>query len=336
MTVLVKTLSDLVALFLQVLRFDMLLPSVVLVGLNIAFVWPRFQGTRLFEHLQALNLDLSSGMIAGFAILVVAYALNVLNISIIRLFEGYPWLWTGVGQWLRDSNERRVFYLKREYGKWRKLAENSPAGSPERSKAEVQRNACKEELNYIYPQHELRRILPTRLGNVIACAEQYPSVLYGIDSVALWPYLVPFLQKSGYATSVAAEKSLLDFLLNMSIITLIFGGELLYTDFLFTPVLRGFNFWYTIMLQAVITCFGAYIFYVFAIQGALAWGHTVKVAFTLHKDELREHLGLRYFVDDEDERERWKYAGRFFRDQDANAAIEIFDYDALSRKQAQS
>lgn len=335
MTVFVKTLSDLVALFLQALRFDMLLPSVILVGLNVAIVWPRFQNTGFFQRLQALEIDFSSGMIAGFAVLLIAYALNVLNGSIIRLYEGYPWLWTGIGQRLRDSNERRVHYLNDKFRELWEQALQCSSNPTEQSKIEVQRNACKEELNYNYPQFELRRILPTRLGNVIACAEQYPSVLYDIDSVALWPYLVPFLQKSGYVTFVASEKSLLDFLLNMSVITLVFGAEWLYTDFLFAPTVSDLRFWGVMVLKAIVVCFTAYLFYVFAIQGALAWGHTVRVAFALHKDALREHLGLKPFKNEVDERARWKYVGYFFRDQDKRAAAEIFDYEALARRQTQ-
>jgi len=51
MTVFIKTISDLVALFLQALRLSVVLPATLFVGLNLAFILPRFEQSQIFQLL---------------------------------------------------------------------------------------------------------------------------------------------------------------------------------------------------------------------------------------------------------------------------------------------
>ena len=68
----------------------------------------------------------------------------------------------------------------------------------------------------------------TSLGNSIAAFEDYPRIRYGIDSIALWPRLLPILRDEKYHEYVAQEKMTFDFLLNMLAVTTILGFEFIY------------------------------------------------------------------------------------------------------------
>lgn len=337
----IETLSDLAALFLQALRLSsVVLPSLILVGLNIAFVWPLLEGTQLFQILREREpfASIPITVVVVFLVLLGAYVLAVLNIPIIRFFEGYPLLSWGIGKRLRASNYRRVLYLQeqiqrldQEATEYLKLAEESSCKEVKQGflmkarEREMMRNAFNAELIWMYPHHQTWRILPTRLGNAIAAAEEYPGHLYGIDAITFWPFLMPILEKSGYASFVESEKSLLDFLLNMTVITLVFGAELAYVDVLLSRFL-----WVVSLAKMAAAVILAFCLYQLAIQRAVSWGYTIRAAFVLHKDSLRQKLGLKRAKDYYHERTLWKDASRFYRDHDITPGRQIFDYPVYS------
>ncbi len=330
MPVFVKTLSDIVALFLQALRLAVVLPSIILVGLNLTFVWP------LFEDIPALQRwigeDISTTtmtILAVFLTLLSSYILVVLNIPIIRFFEGYPLLPTKIGKRLQVSNHRRVQYLQQQIENLDKKVRSFEADVNEQSgdelveirQAELERNAFNLELSWLYPHHQTWRILPTRLGNVIAAAEEYSGHLYGLDSVVFWPFLAPILERKGYAPFIEREKAVLDFLLNMSVVSLFFGCELVYIDLL----LSRWNLPMALLEIGIASVIG-FCFYLLSIQGALGWGYTIRTSFVLFKDDLGDQLGLKRAEDYYEERVQWKRASRFFRDHDVTPGRYVFDY----------
>jgi len=333
MSTFVKAFSDVVALFLQALRLSAILPAFIWVGLNVSVVVPLVRETRLYRIVQQSVSPISSSLIVVSLVLLVAYALGVLNVPIIRFFEGYTWL--GLGGWLRASHQRRVSYLQRQIGyldnKVNELNDRAEHASGqelddlrfEADQYEMKRNLFRSELIWMYPHHQTWRVLPTRLGNVLAAAEEFPGHLYGIDSVTFWPFLSPILTEEGYATFVERERAILDFLLNCSVIALVFGGELVYLDIL----LNQFD-WASSLGKLLTALILAFCFYLLSLQGALGWGYTIRTAFVLYKDKLRERLGLVHPTGYYHERVLWKDASRFYRDHDITPGRTIFDYSA--------
>jgi len=342
MSVFVKTLSDLVALLLEALRLSVLLPASVLVGLNVAFVLPLFKDTRIYHALRLDGVDFPLTIIILTAVLIIAYTLAILNIPIIRFFEGYPWLTYPWGKRLRLSHARRVAYLQSQIEKldrdiqmWLTRADQEPDRTEAEKckekarRCELQRNLFKDELWSTYPHHQTWRILPTRLGNVIAAAEEYSGTLYELDAVVFWPFLLPILSDEGYAPFMEREKAAFDFLLNMAVVTLFFGAELIYVDVL----LSEFNIWaagFKLLLIGVV----AFCFYLTSIQGALSWGCTIRTAFVLHRHQLREKLGLCKPDGFYEERNMWRQASRFYRDHDVTPGRYIFDYSPPDKAKA--
>lgn len=343
MTTFVKAISDLLALLLQALRLSAILPAAVFVTLNLIFVVPQFEGTEFYETFQSYSTSFSWGSLAVLAILLIGYALAVLNIPIIRLFEGYPLLAFRLGRRLRLSNLRRIEYLQSrvkllngDIDMWRKREENTTIPQDrerakiERQRCELERNLLAAELAWMYPQNQTWRTLPTRLGNVIAAAEEYPGHLYEMDSVTLWPYLTPVLTQEEYAPFVEKEKATFDFLLNMTVLTLVLGVELAYVEVL----LSGFQ-WGPILFRLGLATAVAFGFYLLSIQGALGWGFTIRTAFVLYREHLRNRLGLKHPKTHEEECFLWERVSSFFRDQDPIQGDLIFDYTLKETDEAQ-
>lgn len=149
---------------------------------------------------------------------------------------------------------------------------------------------------------------------------------FGIDSVTLWPFLAPFLPENGYAALVD-EKAVFDFLINMAVVSLVFGVELIYVD-----ILQG-TFQPSLAVVKAITCLAAaYLFYQASIQGAASWGFTIKTAFVLYRDSLRKELRMVPAKSFFDEYNRWEAAGRFFRDHDTSEADTLFEVSPINNQ----
>ena len=344
MTTFIKAISDLLALLLQALRLSAVLPAAVFVALNLIFVLPQFEGTEVYHTFQSYSSSFSWGSLALLAILLIGYVLAVLNIPIIRLFEGYPLLAFGLGRRLRLSNLRRIDYLQYkvkllngDIEMWRKREEDNTSpqdkerAKAERQRCELERNLSAAELAWTYPQHQTWRTLPTRLGNVIAAAEEYPSHLFEMDSVTLWPYLTPVLTQEEYAPFVEKEKATFDFLLNMTVLTLGLGVELAYVEVL----LSGFR-WEPILFRLGLATAAAFGFYSLSIQGALSWGFTIRTAFVLYREHLRSKLGLKRPKTHGEERFLWERTSSFFRDLDRIQGDLIFDYSLKETDEPQA
>lgn len=335
MSVFVKTISELIALFLQALRLSVVLPAALLVGLNVALVLPRLEGSQIYRLFADQETVFPTSFVLILLTVFLAYLLVLLNLPIIRLFEGYPLLRFPIGRRLRLSNYRRILHLRKRIKlldeerkvheqQARRLAQEGKQKEARRefSRAyysEVESRVLGNELVLLYPRYQLWRVLPTQLGNVIAAAEEYPEWLFGIDAVTFWPFLAPILQEKKFASFIESEKALLDFSLNMAVITLVFGAETFCLDL----ALNSWD-WFFSSAKVAVTLAIAFCFYRLSIQGALSWGYTIRTAFALFKDCLRQRLGLRHVRDFKEECALWEDASRFYRDQNWREGLYIF------------
>jgi hypothetical protein len=332
MSVFVKTLSDIIALFFQSLQLHALLPAFVLIGLNLTIAWPLIDGTKLVERVRELNAPISPIILVLFLGVLIAYALSALNIRVIRLFEGYVWLpgrdrFVAMNQRWITRLAGEIDRLERERQGLLKAAEHLSGRYKEKAlqdirRVEFQRNSLSMELECGFPRHQPWRVLPTELGNVIAAAEEFPSYMYGIDSVTMWPYLSPVLTEAGYASFIERERAVMDFFLNCCVVTAVFGLELLSLE-----ILRARFDQYTIAKVAM-TELIAFGFYRLAIQGALSWGYTIRTAFVLYRDKLRDILRLVPPESYNGERNQWRAVSKFFREHDTSLGRTLFDYSS--------
>ncbi len=318
MSALIGSVSELLTLLVQSFNLSAVFPALVFMLLNYLFVFPKLKDTVLYTRFARYDQPVQ---ILLWVVLTVglAYFLTSVNTLIIRWFEGYPLIHQfPFDKWRRDClrqqrrYRQRVENLTNRIAKSRADEKHIPYTQREslwqhRETLVEQRNQLLGELLLFYPVSDWR-VLPTRLGNVLAAAEDHPQRLFGIDAVTLWPYLGPVLTQTGYAKFVEREKAVFDLLLNSTVLTGAFGLVLLTADYL--TVGRSVILLYEFGLVAAATAALHY----FTIQGAIGWGTTIRAAYALHRKELREHLGLSEPQSYDEERALWKRASQFYRE----------------------
>jgi hypothetical protein len=152
-----------------------------------------------------------------FIVLFLTGILYNLNIPVIRVYEGYPWKDSYLGNLFTRGKKRQfskaiplrlaLRYLRRN------LLTLSIGGDLPKS-LQSEQNALALYINTELPDRE-EFILPTRLGNVIRCFERYSFVAYGMDAIVLWPRLVAKID-AGFASTIDDTKTSLDFMVNSS------------------------------------------------------------------------------------------------------------------------
>lgn len=181
-----------------------------------------------------------------------AYVLDAFTASLVRLFEGY-WSW------------RRVTLLATH----RQLAR----------KARI-----KNSLHAVYFPRNSKLLKPTRLGNILVSAEEYPYQLYRLDAVVWWPRLVSLLPdtfRSQLDTALTPMIALLN--LSMLLISIALGGGSIL-------LLIGYGW------MCLFTFIGgialARACYIAACNQALDYGQLVRVAFDFYRQDILKQMHI--------------------------------------------
>ncbi len=322
MSVLVKNLSDFLNLLVQSFNLSAVLPSIVFMMFLQLYIFPSFPEGSAFIVLA--RLDSNSQMTFNIIFVVVfAYLLDAANMWIIRLFEGYPLINQFPFNILLELNKKRVQQTIYNIEKLEELLDkyiDEYDKTQEQSLREEKfelivrcRQILRDHLEQVtnrYPETPYY-ILPLRLGNVIAASEQYPKKVFGMDAITLWPFLRPILTEKDYAQFVIKEKAIMDFLLNMTVILTLCGITFGMVELHYA----GFNALSDKMFlgKLALLLASAYIIFRLSIQGAMSWGTTIRVAFVLFRDELRNSLQLKKPQTYKEERILWENTSNFLK-----------------------
>lgn len=185
---------------------------------------------------------------------------------LLRLAEGY---WTGPFYRLRDHMVRRIrkqLALKEQT--WEKLAADF-----DRHQLNPQMRETYARLDTelaAYPQPEL--LLPTRLGNILRAAEEYPALRYGLDTIVVWSRLWFLLPEDVQAEIAYARRSLDER------IRLLAWGIL----FAIWSIWCGWIVFIALGFTRVV--------YVSSLAAAMVYGDMVRAAFDLYRFQLYESL----------------------------------------------
>ncbi len=230
-----------------------------------------------------------------------------LNVPIIRLYEGYPWRNSRLGQWLTKRQEANLQRHQTAFVRLRALRETLKASDKNHSSlpdVRTQLNIAARLKFNEYP--ETHKVLPTRLGNMIRSFEDYPWRQYHMASVTLWSRIIGVAPKE-YVAMADDAKTSLDFFLNCSFLSAVFVVWLLTTGFIFhVPFVSTRAFWLWLVELAFFTflliwCYQA------AIVSAAAWGEQVKGVFDLYRFDLLRSLGYKDVpATREEERQLWE------------------------------
>lgn len=214
------------------------------------------------------------------AITVLAYILQAMTAPLMRLYEGY---WPGrldlLARWAIDEQrERRA-----------ELLAGADFGSREAALRGLYQAGAYRDLSFGYPR-STRLVRPTRLGNVLTAAEEYPYQVYRLDTILWWPRLAPLLPEALRAQLDGALTPLIA-LINLSFLSALLalaGGPFLVVIdrsaadqpmWLFLAVLLG-------GLLVARLCYEA------AIVQASDYGSLLRVAFDLHRHKILEEMHI--------------------------------------------
>lgn len=334
MSTLMQSLSDFLNVLIQAFNFSSSFPALVFVLLSRLYVLP------LFPENWPIRIDkigdgATQALVTIILVALIAYFLDAANLSIIRFFEGY---WFTNQYPLAEIRRKNQEHVLQTTGQIRDL-EVMAALLIDEAKKQTREDLLDMADRVIEAKSELVRqiadkypedadyVLPSPFGNVIAAAEQYPSKVLGMDAVVLWPFLVPTLTKNDYARYVARERAVMDFLVNLTVVLFSFGFLLGITEW-------TFNSWsgeLALKLGLVLACCA--VTFRLSIQGASGWGATIRTAFVLFREDLREALHLRKPKNYKDERQIWETASDFLRAQSSEENQEqwgMFLFDASS------
>jgi hypothetical protein len=348
MSYVVQNLGDFIKVLLQTFNFSATFPGLVLIVLIQQFILPAIPHASVLRMNNLTEVFASPvGTLACAAL--IGYVLDATNLRLIRFFEGY-WVphWGPLG-WFRKTKQdflNKTWSEIHSIGKlaseleqqvcadWKSLEELNAIAKrepkqalqlkPEINKVQescrergelveslfVLQNALLEEVRGKYPR-DPDSVLPTSFGNIIAAAEEYPDITMGMDAVALWPFLVPTLTQKGYSQHLMREKSMMDFLINISVVVAIFGLALGFVE------LRFIGWSLSSVWKMSLVAIASWFFFKLSIQGAASWATMVRTAFILFRADLRQTLGLREVHGHADERLLWETASEFLRTADS-------------------
>lgn len=221
-----------------------------------------------------------------FIITVLAYLLQALTGPLVRLYEGYL-LPKRLAEWARSGQQMT----------YRRLHDTTDYHDREHALRELHNPSDYRTLFYNFPRNgDLLR--PTRLGNALTAAEEYPYQMYELDGVLWWPRLAPLLPDSFSEQVDAALTPMLTFLNLSALLTVLGaggGGVLALTDrqwWLFTVVFVG-------GLGLASACYRA------AVSQAMSYGNLLRVAFDLYRHDILKQMHLPIPDNLRDERILW-------------------------------
>lgn len=215
---------------------------------------------------QSLETPLQIAFASGGLVVVAGSAAVVESIqqSGLRLLEGYwPRLLGPLRRYCVKLISERLAQLRTA---WDALAERYRDLTPE----EKETYASLDAMLATYPSQA--RLLPTRLGNRLRAAEDYPWRHYGLATGVLWPRLWGVMPENAQKEIMSARERL------DAAVRLVLWSLLL--------LLWTFWVWWAVPLALLGTAWG----YWRALEAAGVYGELLRAAFDLHRFALYDVL----------------------------------------------
>jgi hypothetical protein len=220
------------------------------------------------------------------AVLALALVLHPLQLSLVRVLEGY-WghgvVFRIPADWGRGRHRRRRELLERQ------TQIPKPEGQQPGAQQIAAASMAAWKLRRLYPD-DADHVMPTLLGNVLKAAEDRAGGRYGLDCVVVWPRLYPMLSES-LTAALDDARNQLDLMVRFAAT---FGLVALGALVLLAP----HGWWAAVVLAALVL---AWMSYRAGVNAAIAYGELLESAIDLHRFDLLQALHLPLPADPEAE-----------------------------------
>ena len=150
--------------------------------------------------------------------------------------------------------------------------------------------------------HDPAFVMPTALGNAFAVIEEYPYERYGMDAMVYWPRLATVIS-ADYQAQIADLKTTLDLLLNLSLLSGIFGAAALGMGMVEQSPVK-----LVCGLAALVLAYG---FYRMGVGATSELGGAIRSSFDLFRGVLLAKYGLSRPASLNAERRQWMLLASF-------------------------
>lgn len=232
------------------------------------------------------------------SVTVIAYVFSVATGPLIRMYEGYwPAIFKRQGDWALarqkksyDSLLKQMMDLRGQHGLM--LFSNSQA-----------HGRLFRRFVSNFPR-DPGRIRPSRIGNILVAAEEYPWLRYNIDSVLWWPRLAAIMPDA-FRAQVGANLTPMIAFLNLATVSSLSGmatGAWLWSVvempwWGFACIIGGFAL--------------ARACYLAAATPAVKYGQSVRTAFDLYRFDLLKQMRIPLPPTPKAERKLWLSLGQW-------------------------
>jgi len=288
-----------------------LLPAAIFVLAMHVFVIPMLPWEwRLITRIALLDAQWKVAALTIAAVFVAAL-LYVLNTSIVRFYEGYPWRKGWIGEWMTKVQAEKLAERTNTRVRARELARRLRRTAPKDSRLDKlagARDDAAREIKSIYPQS--RSVLATKLGNVIRAFETYSREQYGISAIPLWPRFVSRI-RTEHAAQIDDAKTSFDVAIHLSLLSAITAVAMIGMACVYPPPLIPPRLLIWLGVRVAIAFGLTWAFYELAIDRASDWGDLVRGVFDLYRWDVLKDLGFESRPGDLDsERALWTAISR--------------------------
>ncbi|RCJ24599.1 hypothetical protein A6S26_18880 [Nostoc sp. ATCC 43529] len=214
---------------------------------------------------------LQIALLVGVFCLIVASAFVVqrFDLPVLRFLEGYWPRWLSpLRRWLIAREEKRSQRISDRWQELKKLQRLNPN--------QITTEQHDEMIQLDWQQHYLpleNQIMPTRLGNILRAAEQWPLEKYGLDAIVCWSRLWLLLPD-------AVKKDLQEARTDLNTAARVWLWSLLF-------IVWTIWAWWAAPVGIICAIFA---YYYWALDAARNYGELIEATFDLHRHLLYQSL----------------------------------------------
>jgi len=237
-------------------------------GLNI--IWNKFD---YLSNLDSTQVGIFLFLLISLMIVSYKFA-EWLQFPLIRFIEGYwPFYLNCLKSYLVERLESN---LKSKKIEWDILAKNY-------NNLEISQKKKFIKLDNELEQYPLLLKLPTRFGNLLRVAEEYPFNRYGLETIRVWPNLWLLIPDRTRKELIESNKVLYDK------VTLFFWCSIFFVWTMIAFIEWDSLIWWPLIVSILGVLF---VYYTGLIPAASDFGDLLRASFDVHRFTLYEALRL--------------------------------------------